>query len=100
MYYHLGGQTYFWSNVEYIKSKYHLILSSQRFLFTMQDLVKYVPYTLFLFKYLVKFYLVLLFCDMVDIQGTTRPTHYHVLLDEVGFTADDLQELVHSLSYV
>lgn len=33
-------------------------------------------------------------------QGTTRPTHYHVLLDEIGFTADDLQELVHSLSYV
>ncbi|KAL0435283.1 UNVERIFIED_CONTAM: protein argonaute 4 [Sesamum radiatum] len=33
-------------------------------------------------------------------QGTTRPTHYHVLLDEVGFSADDLQELVHSLSYV
>ncbi|CAL5434090.1 unnamed protein product [Camellia sinensis] len=32
--------------------------------------------------------------------GTTRPTHYHVLLDEVGFSADDLQELVHSLSYV
>lgn len=33
-------------------------------------------------------------------QGTTRPTHYHVLLDEVGYSADELQELVHSLSYV
>ncbi|WOG90709.1 hypothetical protein DCAR_0309953 [Daucus carota subsp. sativus] len=33
-------------------------------------------------------------------QGTTRPTHYHVLLDQVGFSPDDLQELVHSLSYV
>lgn len=33
-------------------------------------------------------------------QGTSRPTHYHVLHDEIGFTADDLQELVHSLSYV
>ncbi|GKE44583.1 argonaute 4-like protein, partial [Tanacetum coccineum] len=32
--------------------------------------------------------------------GTTRPTHYHVLYDEIGFSADDLQELVHSLSYV
>lgn len=32
--------------------------------------------------------------------GTTRPTHYHVLYDEIGFTPDDLQELVHSLSYV
>ncbi|KAJ0854098.1 putative post-transcriptional gene silencing PAZ-Argonaute family protein [Helianthus annuus] len=32
--------------------------------------------------------------------GTTRPTHYHVLLDQIGFSPDDLQELVHSLSYV
>jgi len=32
--------------------------------------------------------------------GTTRPTHYHVLFDEVGFSADDPQGLVHSLSYV
>ncbi|KAL7614478.1 hypothetical protein Lser_V15G06693 [Lactuca serriola] len=32
--------------------------------------------------------------------GTTRPTHYHVFLDEIGFSADELQELVHSLSYV
>jgi hypothetical protein len=31
--------------------------------------------------------------------GTTRPTHYHVLFDEVGFSADDPQELAHSLSY-
>ncbi|TVU10901.1 hypothetical protein EJB05_44456, partial [Eragrostis curvula] len=32
--------------------------------------------------------------------GTSRPTHYHVLLDEIGFSADDLQKLVLSLSYV
>ncbi|KAM0878493.1 hypothetical protein ACQ4PT_034823 [Festuca glaucescens] len=32
--------------------------------------------------------------------GTSRPTHYHVLHDEIGFTADTLQEFVHSLSYV
>ncbi|KAI3747368.1 hypothetical protein L6452_09822 [Arctium lappa] len=32
--------------------------------------------------------------------GTTRPTHYHVLLDQIGFSTDELQELVHSLSYV
>ncbi|XP_010252577.1 PREDICTED: protein argonaute 16 isoform X2 [Nelumbo nucifera] len=32
--------------------------------------------------------------------GTSRPAHYHVLLDEIGFSADDLQKLVHSLSYV
>lgn len=41
-----------------------------------------------------------LICFYINLQGTTRPTHYHVLLDEVGFSPDDLQELVHSLSYV
>ncbi|KAM7497011.1 hypothetical protein LguiA_021425 [Lonicera macranthoides] len=39
-------------------------------------------------------------CAQAGMIGTTRPTHYHVLLDEVGFSADDLQDLVHSLSYV
>ncbi|KAG8496404.1 hypothetical protein CXB51_007538 [Gossypium anomalum] len=32
--------------------------------------------------------------------GITRQTHYHVLLDQAGFSADDLQEFVHSLSYM
>ncbi|XP_003598353.2 protein argonaute 4A [Medicago truncatula] len=32
--------------------------------------------------------------------GTSRPTHYHVLYDEIGFSADNLQEFVHSLCYV
>ncbi|PKI40289.1 protein argonaute 4-like [Punica granatum] len=39
-------------------------------------------------------------CAHAGMIGTTRPTHYHILHDEVGFSADDLQELVHSLSYV
>ncbi|KAL8145998.1 hypothetical protein AgCh_003945 [Apium graveolens] len=39
-------------------------------------------------------------CAQAGMIGTTRPTHYHVLLDEVGFSPDDLQEFVHSLSYV
>ncbi|XP_078152183.1 protein argonaute 4B-like [Carex rostrata] len=39
-------------------------------------------------------------CSHKGAIGTTRPTHYHVLLDQVGFSPDDLQELVHSLSYV
>ncbi|XP_052186321.1 protein argonaute 4-like [Diospyros lotus] len=39
-------------------------------------------------------------CAHAGMIGTTRPTHYHVLLDQVGFSADELQELVHSLSYV
>ncbi|XP_044425192.1 protein argonaute 4A [Triticum aestivum] len=38
-------------------------------------------------------------CAHAGIIGTTRPTHYHVLHDEIGFSTDDLQELVHSLSY-
>ncbi|MED6176390.1 Protein argonaute 4A, partial [Stylosanthes scabra] len=39
-------------------------------------------------------------CAHAGMIGTTRPTHYQVLHDEIGFSADDLQELVHSLSYV
>ncbi|RYR63852.1 hypothetical protein Ahy_A04g021608 isoform B [Arachis hypogaea] len=39
-------------------------------------------------------------CAHAGMIGTSRPTHYHVLHDEVGFSADELQELVHSLSYV
>ncbi|CAI9090148.1 OLC1v1024853C2 [Oldenlandia corymbosa var. corymbosa] len=34
------------------------------------------------------------------IKGTSRPVHYHVLLDEIGFSPDELQNLIHSLSYV
>lgn len=33
------------------------------------------------------------------IQGTSRPTHYHVLLDEIGFSADELQVLTYRLCY-
>ncbi|XP_062117029.1 protein argonaute 4B-like [Humulus lupulus] len=32
--------------------------------------------------------------------GTSRPAHYHVLVDEIDFSPDDLQNLIHSLSYV
>ncbi|KAJ7949449.1 Argonaute family protein [Quillaja saponaria] len=39
-------------------------------------------------------------CAHAGMIGTSRPTHYQVLYDELGFSADDLQELVHSLSYV
>ncbi|XP_034705254.1 protein argonaute 4A-like [Vitis riparia] len=39
-------------------------------------------------------------CAHAGMIGTSRPTHYHVLLDELGFSADDLQQLVHSLCYV
>ncbi|KAL8007287.1 putative PAZ domain, Piwi domain, ribonuclease H-like superfamily, argonaute, linker 1 [Plasmopara halstedii] len=33
------------------------------------------------------------------LQGTSRPTHYHVLLNEIGFTADELQILTYKLCY-
>ncbi|XP_014494464.1 protein argonaute MEL1 [Vigna radiata var. radiata] len=33
------------------------------------------------------------------IQGTSRPTHYHVLFDENKFTADELQILTNNLCY-
>uniref|UniRef100_A0A7N0UEI5 Piwi domain-containing protein n=1 Tax=Kalanchoe fedtschenkoi TaxID=63787 RepID=A0A7N0UEI5_KALFE len=39
-------------------------------------------------------------CAHAGMIGTTSPTQYHVVFDEVGFGADELQELVHSLSYV
>ena len=37
---------------------------------------------------------------MVVVQGTSRPTHYHVLLDEIGFTADEIQKLTYSLCFL
>ncbi|OWZ16857.1 Argonaute1 [Phytophthora megakarya] len=33
------------------------------------------------------------------LQGTSRPTHYHVLVNEIGFTADELQTLTYKLCY-
>ncbi|XP_074358310.1 protein argonaute 16-like [Apium graveolens] len=39
-------------------------------------------------------------CSQAGVIGTARPAHYHVLVDEIGFSPDDLQNLIHSLSYV
>ncbi|KMZ69032.1 Protein argonaute 16 [Zostera marina] len=39
-------------------------------------------------------------CAHSGMMGTSRPTRYQVLLDEIGFKSDDLQKLIHSLSYV
>ncbi|KAF2292335.1 hypothetical protein GH714_020184 [Hevea brasiliensis] len=39
-------------------------------------------------------------CAHASMIGTSRPTHYHVLLDEIGFSPDELQNLIHALSYV
>ncbi|CAI9268399.1 unnamed protein product [Lactuca saligna] len=43
----------------------------------------------------VDFYL----CSHAGIQGTSRPTHYHVLYDENKFTPDGLQNLTNCLCY-
>ncbi|MFX9377566.1 Piwi domain-containing protein [Acinetobacter baumannii] len=32
--------------------------------------------------------------------GTSRPAHINVLLDEIGFSDNELKNLIHSLSYV
>ena len=42
------------------------------------------------------FYLV----SHAGLQGTSRPVHYHVLLDENGFGADALQRMAWSLCHV
>ena len=34
------------------------------------------------------------------LQGTTRPTHYFVVHDEIGFTADELQKVTNDVSYM
>ncbi|KAH9916915.1 ribonuclease H-like domain-containing protein [Fomitopsis serialis] len=34
------------------------------------------------------------------LQGTTRPTHYYVVHDEIGFSADALQRLTNDVSYM
>ncbi|XP_078383843.1 protein argonaute-2-like isoform X2 [Oculina patagonica] len=39
-------------------------------------------------------------CSHFGIQGTSRPTHYHVLYDDNGFTADSLQQLTYQLCHV
>jgi eukaryotic translation initiation factor 2C len=34
------------------------------------------------------------------LQGSTRPTHYYVVHDEIGFNADTIQSLTNSVSYM
>lgn len=38
-------------------------------------------------------------CSHAGIQGTSRPAHYRVLLDENNFSADQLQGLTNNLCY-
>nr|ATG34093.1 argonaute 16 [Suaeda salsa] len=39
-------------------------------------------------------------CAHGGMIGTLRPVHCHVLLDEIGFSPDELQNFIHALSYV
>ncbi|XP_078436610.1 protein argonaute MEL1-like [Wolffia australiana] len=38
-------------------------------------------------------------CSHAGIQGTSRPTHYHVLYDENNFSADNIQSFTNKLCY-
>ncbi|KAF9444196.1 argonaute-like protein [Macrolepiota fuliginosa MF-IS2] len=35
-----------------------------------------------------------------SLQGTSKPTHYHVIHDEIGFTADKIQTLTDNISHM
>ncbi|XP_065852715.1 protein argonaute 2 [Euphorbia lathyris] len=38
-------------------------------------------------------------CSHYGSLGTSKPTHYHVLWDEHGFSSDQLQELIYNMCY-
>lgn len=39
-------------------------------------------------------------CSHSGLQGTSKPAHYHVLFDDNGFSADELQDLTYKLCYL
>ncbi|KAL3636223.1 Protein argonaute 7 [Castilleja foliolosa] len=38
-------------------------------------------------------------CSHWGVKGTSRPVHYHVLLDENKFSSDEMQKMVYNLCY-
>uniref|UniRef100_A0A8C6UKA7 Argonaute 3 n=1 Tax=Neogobius melanostomus TaxID=47308 RepID=A0A8C6UKA7_9GOBI len=49
--------------------------------------------------YIVVVLMFLVFIPDVDVQGTSRPSHYHVLWDDNCFTADEFQLLTYQLCH-
>jgi eukaryotic translation initiation factor 2C len=39
-------------------------------------------------------------CSHAGPQGVAKPTHYHVLWDDSGFSADELQILTNQMCYL
>ena len=42
----------------------------------------------------------IVFAVHVGLQGTTKPTQYFVVYDEIGFKADELQNFMNAVSYL
>ena len=52
-----------------------------------------------LIGFVVLFFKLLIYTFMIVIQGTSRPSHYHVLWDDNRFNADELQILTYQLCH-
>ncbi|KAK1293743.1 Protein argonaute 2 [Acorus calamus] len=38
-------------------------------------------------------------CSHQGLIGTSKPTHYHVLLDDIGFSSDEMQKMIYHLCF-
>ena len=39
-------------------------------------------------------------CSHYGLKGTSKPTHYHVIVDDVGLRADDIQRFTYDLCHM
>lgn len=74
-----------WSSEMLPTREFPLIFRSITLIYTML--------TSFRFEY--DFYL----CSHTAIQGTARPVHYHVILDEANVPVDEFQRMVYQMCY-
>jgi eukaryotic translation initiation factor 2C len=58
-----------------------------------------IQVNLYFFGWYSKSWVIIIVLYQIDLQGTSRPAHYHVLWDENNFTADALQSLTNNLCY-